>query len=68
VPDDDWALAQGTVDFRNEERRAANGSEQIPPTGPRPQAASICPNCLTDLDADGYCDGCSYLSTIKRPA
>lgn len=24
MPDDDWMLAQGTVDFRNEERRARN--------------------------------------------
>ncbi len=24
MPADDWALAQGTVDFRNEERMAAN--------------------------------------------
>jgi hypothetical protein len=64
VPDDDWALAQGTVDFRNEERRVAQrGPETL-----RPKVATICPNCLTDLDTDGYCDGCSYLATIKRPA
>ncbi len=25
LPDDDWALSQGTVDFRNEERRHRHG-------------------------------------------
>jgi hypothetical protein len=34
---DDWQLSQGTVDFRNEERRAAQGTEaprssEIPPS------------------------------------
>jgi hypothetical protein len=31
---DNWQLAQGTVDFRNEERRAWNAGPQIPnPSG-----------------------------------
>lgn len=25
MPDNDWSLAQGTVDFRNQERMARNG-------------------------------------------
>lgn len=28
----DWQLSQGTVDFRNEERKPANRTEQIQPT------------------------------------
>ena len=27
MPADDWALSQGTVDFRNEERMAGNGRD-----------------------------------------
>lgn len=34
MPDDDWALAQGTVDFRNEERMARHGEGTPEPAHP----------------------------------
>lgn len=75
-PWDDWALAQGTVDARNEERRAdrreVSIGSAVPPASSllpsQPPAERLCPNCLVDLDEDGYCSMCSYLATVKRPA
>ncbi len=38
MPDDDWALSQGTVDERNEARKSANRSEQtLAPSKPYPE-------------------------------
>ncbi|MFL5864687.1 MAG: hypothetical protein ACJ780_28655 [Solirubrobacteraceae bacterium] len=65
MSDHDWALAQGTVDFRNEERRATNGSEQIPPTGPRARVQPLCPTCLVELDETFFCSMCGRLETSR---
>ncbi len=78
MPDSDSQLAQGTVDFRNEERRAANGSDQI--RTPKPtdhdhpvwaeiiealQRAAIEVDIGDDL-ADTYDEG--YVNGLNRAA
>lgn len=46
MPDDDWALAQSTVDFRNEYLRG----DHLPPGHGGPERV--------DLPANDYCPGC----------
>jgi hypothetical protein len=60
VPDDDWMLAQGTVEFRQTERDHANGRDRAPkspePWWPLTPLCGICRQtvgceCASDFDA-----------------